>query len=121
MTAKKRIYKHDLKEDHFVTATFQFTSYVREHQNLFISILAVVVIVAITRWVTYHGLALNVATDLDAFGLIVPCGIRDRGVTSLSRLLGRNVAPDEVAPALVEEFARVFGFAAVTETAANDV
>ncbi|MFC1682900.1 tol-pal system YbgF family protein [Candidatus Zixiibacteriota bacterium] len=47
MTAKKRIYKHDLKEDHFVTATFQFTSYVREHQNLFISILAVIVIVAI--------------------------------------------------------------------------
>jgi tetratricopeptide (TPR) repeat protein len=47
MAAKKRIYKHDLKEDHFVTATFQLTSYIREHQNIFIGILAGVVIVAI--------------------------------------------------------------------------
>jgi lipoyl(octanoyl) transferase len=65
--------------------------------------------VRIARWVTSHGFAFNVATDLAPFGLIVPCGIRERGVTSLERLLGRSVEPDEVIPRLVGNFAEVFG------------
>jgi len=60
-------------------------------------------------WITSHGLALNVATDLDYFGTIVPCGIPDRSVTSLARELGRPVAIAEVAPELVHAFASHFG------------
>lgn len=62
-----------------------------------------------SRWVTSHGLALNVGEDLSGFEAIVPCGIRDAGITSLSRLLGRPVGVDEAAGRLVPHFCRVFG------------
>jgi lipoyl(octanoyl) transferase len=64
--------------------------------------------VRISRWITSHGFAYNVATNLDHFRLIVPCGIGDRGVTSLSRLLGRDVPMPEVEDAVVAAFASVF-------------
>ena len=64
--------------------------------------------VRIARWVTSHGFAFNVATDLSAFDLIVPCGIRGRGVTSLERLVERAVALDEVMDRLTSRFAEVF-------------
>jgi lipoyl(octanoyl) transferase len=64
--------------------------------------------VRISRWITSHGLAFNVATDLAGFDLIVPCGIADRGVTSLARELGRPVEPAEVGERLVQAFAAVF-------------
>ena len=65
--------------------------------------------VRIARWVTSHGFAFNVGDDLAPFGLIVPCGIRGRGVTSLERLLGRPVAIDEVMDRLAFHLAAVFG------------
>jgi lipoyl(octanoyl) transferase len=70
--------------------------------------------VRISRWVTSHGFALNVSTDLSRFELIVPCGIRDKGVTSMERLLGRPVPMAEVADAVAERFAGVFGPSATT-------
>ena len=65
--------------------------------------------VRIARWVTSHGFALNVSTDLAPFDLIVPCGIRGRGVTSLSKLLGRPVPTAEVEARLATHVADVFG------------
>jgi lipoyl(octanoyl) transferase len=64
--------------------------------------------VRLSRWITSHGFALNVNTDLRYFDLIVPCGIPDRGVTSLARLLGRAVPLAEVAEAVAESCAEVF-------------
>jgi lipoyl(octanoyl) transferase len=64
--------------------------------------------VRISRWVTSHGFAFNVNTDLRHFGLIVPCGISDRGVTSLHRLLGHEVDPSRVEAALARHMAAVF-------------
>src|SRR4051812_15263450 len=66
--------------------------------------------VRIARWITSHGFALNVETNLDYFELIVPCGIADRGVTSLSRLLGRPVELAEVEQHIVNHFNNVFQF-----------
>jgi lipoyl(octanoyl) transferase len=65
--------------------------------------------VRIARWVTSHGFALNVATDLRHFDLIVPCGIHDKGVTSLERLLSRSIPMPAVETAVVDAFASVFG------------
>lgn len=67
--------------------------------------------VKVTRWVTSHGFALNVSPDLSGFTLIVPCGIRDRGVTSVSQELGRAVALDEVKPLVTRHLARHLGVA----------
>ena len=64
--------------------------------------------VRISRWVTSHGFALNVSTDLEYFDLIVPCGIADRSVTSLARLLGHPVEQVEVEYRIAAHFAEVF-------------
>lgn len=63
--------------------------------------------VHLSRWVTTHGAALNVSTDLSRFSLFVPCGIRDGGVTSLARCLAPAAPPG--VPAVAEAFVRRFG------------
>jgi lipoyl(octanoyl) transferase len=64
--------------------------------------------VRIARWITSHGFAFNVTTDMEYFDLIVPCGIADRGVTSLSRLLGRDVPRADVERRIAAHFQHVF-------------
>jgi lipoyl(octanoyl) transferase len=64
--------------------------------------------VRISRWITSHGFALNVNTDLAYFNLIVPCGIADKGVTSLERLLGRPVPMPDVMSRVAARFSEVF-------------
>ena len=73
--------------------------------------------VRISRWVTSHGFALNVTTDLDDFSLIVPCGLSDRGVTSLARL-GPTPERAAVEDRIVDRFAEVFGRVPVTAASA---
>ena len=65
--------------------------------------------VHISRWVTSHGFAYNVSTDLRNFDLIVPCGIADRKATSLEKLLGRSVEQKEVAPRIAKHLGEVLG------------
>jgi lipoate-protein ligase B len=62
----------------------------------------------VSRWVTSHGFALNVGEDLSGFSLVVPCGIRERGVTSLSRILGRKVELEETLEPVTRAFESVF-------------
>ena len=62
--------------------------------------------VAVTRWISFHGFALNVETDLAGFDAIVPCGIRDESVTSMSEILGGGVSSDDVKQACVAVFQR---------------
>jgi lipoate-protein ligase B len=64
--------------------------------------------VRIARWITSHGFALNVSTDLNYFQMIVPCGISDKGVTSLSKLVGRSIDVQNAAQCAASHFGEVF-------------
>jgi lipoate-protein ligase B len=64
--------------------------------------------VYIKEWITMHGFALNVNTDLEYFSLIVPCGISNMGVTSMKKILGKDILLNDVASAFAQEFGRGF-------------
>ena len=69
--------------------------------------------VKVSRWITMHGFALNVNTDLTKFGRIIPCGIFHKGVTSMERLLGGPVSIGDVERSVAEAFEEVFSCRAI--------
>jgi len=77
--------------------------------------------VAVSRWVTYHGLALNVSADMRGFDAIVPCGIQGASITSVSQLLGRDVAISEIKDLLVDVLGKSLGFESVRRAEAGEV
>ncbi|PKL83843.1 MAG: lipoyl(octanoyl) transferase [Ignavibacteriae bacterium HGW-Ignavibacteriae-3] len=68
--------------------------------------------IKVSRWITMHGFALNVNTDLSYFNGIIPCGIKGKGVTSLQHELGREINLGGVKAKLIENFSEVFGYGA---------
>jgi lipoate-protein ligase B len=86
----------------------------REHSGVWVGRNQICAIgLAIQKMVSLHGIALNVSNALEYDRLINPCGLTDRGLTSLSRESGRTVAIDEAKPIVLEELARAFGDTAV--------
>jgi len=75
--------------------------------------------VAIQKWVAWHGLALNVGADLSGFDLIVPCGIRGYGVTSLSRLVGKEVEMGDVKDRMAKALGEALGFGRIQYPMSN--
>jgi lipoyl(octanoyl) transferase len=74
-----------------------------------------------SRWVTMHGLALNVNTDMKYFDYIVPCGLTDKKVTSIQKELGRVIDEQEVKDMLKQEFGTVFKAEVINETAVTTI
>lgn len=61
-----------------------------------------------SSWITMHGFSLNINPNLDHYSLIVPCGITDRGITSLSKILGRSISQKDVRQKLIQHYEEVF-------------
>jgi lipoyl(octanoyl) transferase len=76
--------------------------------------------VRIARWITSHGFALNITTKLEHFDFIVPCGIADKGVTSLEQLTGQHIGVESAIPAITDEFAAVFDRTVVASSSQLD-
>jgi len=71
--------------------------------------------VLVKRWVTMHGFAFNVNTNLDHFKWIIPCGIHDKGVISLQNILGKTLDLDKMNDLIVKYFCKVFEYDSINK------
>jgi len=71
--------------------------------------------IAVRRWVSMHGFAFNVNTDMDYFSYIIPCGIRDKGITSLEKLLGKSQDISSAEECIIDQMKKMYGFSEWTE------
>lgn len=76
---------------------------------------------AVKRWVTMHGFAFNVSTDLDAFKLIVPCGIEARGVTNIEKIKNKKVHIEDVKKEVVDYFLKEFNYTKIKHTSLEEL
>lgn len=72
--------------------------------------------IAVSGWVTYYGMAVNICPEMEHFSLIRPCGIENKGVTSLTRLTGKDYNISEEMDKLGEEFCNTFGNAELIDS-----
>ncbi len=77
--------------------------------------------IKVSRWITMHGFAFNINTDLSLFSGIIPCGISDKEVTSLKKELGKDLNINEVKALLIKNFKEVFGYSLVTNLPKEDL
>src|SRR3990172_12089489 len=77
--------------------------------------------IKISRWITMHGFAFNVSTDLSLFNGIIPCGITDKAVTSVEKEIGKNIKLSEVKLRLLENFKSIFEYEIVAAVSKNDI
>lgn len=99
--------------------TFEMDSYPGEgkYTGVFVGVDKLTAIgIAVSRWVTMHGFAFNVNTELSHFNWIVPCGLQDRGVTSLKKLLGQPVDIQQMNSLIIQQFELLFNVHAVEIT-----
>ncbi len=77
--------------------------------------------IKVSRWVTMHGFAFNINTDLNLFSGIVPCGIQDKSVTSLKQELGNEIDIQEIKEKLVNNFLKVFSYDAIITMKSDEI
>ncbi len=77
--------------------------------------------IKVTRWITMHGFAFNVNTDLSFFSGIIPCGISDKDVTSIKREIKTDVPINEVKSGIIKKFAQIFDYQDVTQLTKEEI